>query len=90
MHNDLDSGRHAGREEARKEQARIEGGREGARRDGGGSEGSRGREEVMMLGRERASVEEGRVEGGWVDKGMERGMDSTREIWEGGSEWRRD
>ena len=43
-----------------------------------------------MLGRERTSVEEGRVEGGWVDKGMERGMDSARERWEGGSERRRD
>ena len=54
-----------------------------------GIEGSRdrGREvgSELMLGRERASVEEGRVY-----KGTERGMDSARERWEGGSDRRRD
>ena len=81
-------GRHAGREGGR-EGARKEGGREGAR--GGWREGSRGgREEAMMLGRVRASVDEGRVEGGWVDEGTERGMNTVRERWEGGSERRRD
>ena len=58
---------------------------EGERDRGEGS-----REEVMMLGREKVSVEEGRVEGGWDDKGTERGMDSARERWKGGSKRRRD
>ena len=60
-----------------KEQARIEGGK--------GRERDRGEGGSEMLGRKRASVEEG-----WVDKGTERGMDSARERWEGGSERRRD
>ena len=44
----------------------------------------------MMLGRERASMEEGRVERGLVDEGTERGMNSARERWEGGSARTRD
>ena len=67
-----------------------EGWRVGARGGWGRERGIEGMEEAMMLGRERASVEEGRVEGGWVDTGTERGMDSARERWEGGSKRRRD
>ena len=91
---DLDVGRQAGgRGHVRSKEGWRVGGREQVE-DGGGREGSRGgREEGMMqymmvLGRERASVEEARVEGGWVDEGTERGMDSARERWEGGSERR--
>ena len=87
---DWNSGRHAGRKEARKEQGRVEGWREGASGGWGRVRGIERRENAIMLGRERASVEEGRVEGGWVDKGTERGMDSAKERWEGGSERRRD
>ena len=65
----------------------MEGARGGLER----REGSRGgREEATMLGRERTSVKEAMVEGGWVDEGMERGIDSARERLEGGSERRRD
>ena len=80
----------AGRRPGRSKEGRRVGGREQGE-DGGGREESRGgREEAMMLGTGRASVEEGRVDGGWVDNGTERGMDSARERWEGGSERRRD
>ena len=80
----------AGRRQGRSKEGWRVGGREQGE-DGGGRVGSRGgREEAMMLGMERASVEEWMVQGEWVDKGTERGMDSARELWEGGSERRRD
>ena len=84
---DLDGCRHAGREgRGRSKEVWIVGGRE----PGEEGEGERDRGGSIMLGRERASVKGGRVEGGWVDEGTARGMDSAREMWEGGSERRID
>ena len=78
----MQAGRGPGR--ARKDGV-WEGGSKVRMGEGERDQGEGGREEAMMLARE-----EGRVEGGWVDEGTERGMDSARERWEGGSERRMD